>query len=243
MSVWGKLAGAAAGLAIGGPLGALLGGIAGHLVVDRESEPSEVDKQLAFTIGVIALGAKMAKADGHVTTDEVHAFKEVFRVPYSERANVARIFNLAKQDTAGFESYAKQLAKLFRDDPEMLHNILEGLFHIANSDQVIHPKEREYLQTVARQFGIGEIEFRYILSRHCAMERTNPYKVLGVDPDISDEALRVHYRRLMVDNHPDKLIARGLPQEMIDIATKKIATINQAYDEIQSERRMLQAGA
>lgn len=236
MSIWGKLAGAAAGLAVGGPLGALLGGIAGHLVVDRESEPSEVDKQLAFTMGVIALGAKMAKADGHVSKDEVHAFKEVFRVPESEKANVARIFNLAKQDTAGFESYAKQLARLFRDDPEMLHNILEGLFHIADADQVIHPKEREYLQTVAHHFGIGDIEFRYILARHCPEERQSPYQVLGVSPDIANDELRTHYRKLVIENHPDKLIARGLPQEMIDIANKKIAVINRAYDEIQKER-------
>lgn len=243
MSVWGKLAGAAAGLAIGGPLGALLGGIAGHLVVDRESEPSEVDKQLAFTIGVIALGAKMAKADGHVTTDEVHAFKEVFQVPESERANVARIFNLAKQDTAGFESYAKQLAKLFRDDPDMLRNILEGLFHIAEADQVIHPKEKAYLQVVAEHFGIGKAEFSHILARHCVVERQNPYQVLGVEPNITDKALHKHYRKLMVENHPDKLIARGLPQEMIDIANKKIAVINEAYDEIQKERRMMQANA
>lgn len=241
MSVWGKLAGAAAGLAIGGPLGALLGGIAGHLVVDRDSEPSEVDKQLAFTIGVIALGAKMAKADGHVTTDEVHAFKEVFRVPDSERANVARIFNLAKQDTAGFESYAKQLAKLFRDDPDMLRNILGGLFHIAEADGVLHPKERAYLEIVAERFGIGKAEFSHILAQHCADERKSPYQVLGIDPNVSDKTLRSHYRKLMVENHPDKLIARGLPQEMIDIADKKIAVINEAYDEIQKERRMTKA--
>lgn len=243
MSVWGKLAGAAAGLAIGGPLGALLGGIAGHLVVDRETETAGVDKQVAFTIGVIALGAKMAKADGHVSTDEVQAFKEVFRVPESEKENVARIFNLAKQDTAGFESYAKQLARLFEDDPDMLRNILEGLFHIARADQVIHPKERAYLQTVATHFGISDTEFRYMLARHCASERKNPYQVLGVKPEITDGALRAHYRKLMVENHPDKLTARGLPQEMIDIANDKIAAINEAYDEIQKERQLMRAGA
>jgi DnaJ like chaperone protein len=242
MSVWGKLAGAAAGLAIGGPLGALLGGLAGHLVVDRDSEPDEVDKQLAFTIGVIALGAKMAKADGQVTKDEVHAFKEVFRVPESEKDNVARIFNLAKQDTAGFESYAKQLARLFHDDPDMLRNVLEGLFHIAEADNVIHPMERAYLQTVAALFGIGEAEFRHILAGHCAVERKSPYQVLGIEPNVSDDALRIHYRKLIVENHPDKLMARGLPQEMIDIANKKLAVINQAYDEVQKERRMMRAG-
>jgi DnaJ like chaperone protein len=236
MSIWGKLAGAAAGLAVWGPLGALLGGLAGHLVVDRETDGESVDKQLAFTIGVIALGAKMAKADGHVTKDEVHAFKEVFKVPESERNNVARVFNLAKQDTAGFESYAKQLARLFKDDPEMLHNILEGLFYIAEADDALHPSERDYLATVARHFGIGEAEFQYILARHSAADRRSPYHVLGVSPDISEEDLHRHYRKLMVENHPDKLIARGLPQEMIDIANRKIAAINEAYDEIRKPR-------
>jgi DnaJ like chaperone protein len=236
MSIWGKLAGAAAGLAIGGPLGAILGGVAGHFVVDRESEPSEVDKQLAFTMGVIGLGAKMAKVDGHVTKDEVRAFKEVFRVPESERDNVARVFNLAKQDTAGFESYAKQLSRLFGDDPQMLHNVLEGLFHIAEADTVLHPLERDYLATVARHFGISNVEFQYILSRHCAAERKSPYQVLGVPPDTPDADLQRHYRKLLVENHPDKLMARGLPQEMIDIANKKIGAINAAYDEIRKAR-------
>jgi DnaJ like chaperone protein len=237
MSIWGKLAGAAAGLAVGGPLGALLGGIAGHIVIDRENEASEPDKQIAFTIGVIALGAKMAKADGHVTKDEVHAFKEVFRVPESERQNVARIFDLAKQDTAGYESYAKQLARLFKDDPEMLHNILEGLIHIAQADKVLHPRERDYLQTVARHFGMADGEFQYILARFCLSERRSPYQVLGIDAQASDAELQSHYRKLVVANHPDKLIARGLPPEMIAIANKKIAAINEAYDEIRRERR------
>ncbi len=236
MSIWGKLAGAAAGLAIGGPLGALVGGLAGHLVIDRDSD-SEVDKQLAFTIGVIALGAKMAKADGHVSKDEVRAFKEVFKVPESERQNVARIFDLAKQDTAGFETYARQLARLFKDDPDMLRSVLDGLFHIAGADNRLDPGERAYLETVARLFGIEEAEFRYILARHCSAERESPYHVLGVAPDISNEDLQRHYRKLMVENHPDKLIARGLPQEMIDIANKKIAEINGAYDEIKRERQ------
>jgi uncharacterized tellurite resistance protein B-like protein len=149
MSIWGKLAGAAAGLAVGGPIGALVGGLAGHLIVDREND-APPDKQVAFTIGVIALGAKMAKVDGKVTKDEVRAFKEVFKVPDEEAHNVARVFDLAKQDVAGFESYAKQLAGLFKDDSVMLHNILEGLFHIAEADKSLGQPERDYLATVAR---------------------------------------------------------------------------------------------
>ena len=238
MSIWGKLAGAAAGLAVGGPIGALVGGLAGHLAVDRNSSTLAPDRQIAFTMGVIALGAKMAKADGVVTKDEVRAFKEVFHVPESEAQSVARFFDLAKQDVAGFESYAKQLAGLFRDDPAMLANILDGLFHIATADNMMHPREKDYLATVARHFGISGTEFSYILARHVTSERESPYHVLGVAPQISDQELRRHYRKLMVDNHPDKLIARGLPQEMIDIATTKIAAMNQAYDEVRKERRL-----
>src|SRR5688572_22407836 len=181
MSIWGKLAGAAVGLAIGGPLGALAGGVAGHIIVDRDTD-APPDRQVAFTIGVIALGAKMAKSDGLVTRDEVHAFKEVFKVPEQEAQNVARVFDLAKRDVAGFESYAKQLAGLFKDDPEMLHNILEGLFHIAEADNRLRDLERDYLATVARHFGISDAEFRYILARHMPDEKTNPYDVLGVQP-------------------------------------------------------------
>ncbi len=234
MSIWGKLAGAAAGMAVGGPIGALIGGLAGHLAVDRNN--GSADRQIAFTMGVIALGAKMAKADGVVTRDEVRAFKEAFQVPESEAQNVARFFDLAKKDVAGYESYAKQLAGLFRDDPAMLANILEALFHIATADGILHPREKDYLATVARIFGLSPAEFSYMLARHVTAERESPYDILGVTPQVSDEELRRHYRRLMADNHPDKLIARGLPQEMIDIATSKIAAMNQAYDEIRKER-------
>lgn len=235
MSIWGKMAGAAAGLAVGGPLGALLGGLAGHLIVDRENDAAP-DKQVAFTIGVIALGAKMAKVDGRVTRDEVHAFKEVFKVPDGEAQNVARVFDLAKQDVAGFDSYAKQLAGLFKDDPAMLQNILEGLFHIAEADKSLQDSERDYLATVAKHFGMSEAEFGYMLARHIPSERKSPYDVLGVAPQIADGDLKRHYHKLVMDSHPDKLIARGMPQEFIDIANRKIAAINEAYDEVRKER-------
>src|SRR3984893_12881778 len=127
MSIWGKLAGAAAGLAIGGPIGALLGGVGGHYVIDHEDEDAPAENQVAFTVGVIALGAKMAKADGVVTMDEVNAFKEVFKVPDGEMKNVARVFNLAKQDVAGYEAYAEQLATMFKGNRKLLEDVLESL--------------------------------------------------------------------------------------------------------------------
>ena len=147
MSIWGKLAGAAAGLAVGGPIGALLGGVAGHYVIDRDQQQDgPAENQVAFTVGVIALGAKMAKADGVVTMDEVNAFKEVFKVPEGEMKNVARVFNLAKQDVAGYEAYAEQLAAMFKGNRKLLEDVLEGLFHIAKADDTLHPNEERFLK-------------------------------------------------------------------------------------------------
>ncbi len=238
MSIWGKLAGAAAGLAVGGPIGALLGGMAGHFVIDRDEEEGAGENQVAFTVGVIALGAKMAKADGVVTKDEVNAFKEVFKVPDGEMKNVARVFNLAKQDVAGYEAYAEQLASMFKGDRKLLEDVLEGLFHIAKADDSVHPKEEAFLHQVARRFGLSDTEFNYIKARHVRAEKRNPYDVLGISPEISNEELKSHYRKLAADNHPDRLIARGVPKEFISIATEKLAAINGAYKEITKERGM-----
>ncbi len=238
MSIWGKLAGAAAGLAIGGPIGALLGGVAGHFAIDREEEETPAENQVAFTVGVIALGAKMAKADGVVTMDEVTAFKEVFKVPEGEMRNVARVFNLAKQDVSGYEAYAEQLAAMFKGNQKLLEDVLEGLFHIAKADSAVHPREENFLRQVAKRFGFSDSHFDYIRARHVVAERRNPYEVLGVDPSIGNDALKAHYRRLVADNHPDKLLARGVPPEFINIATEKLAAINESYDAIAKERRI-----
>jgi len=223
MSIWGKLAGAAAELAKGGPIGALLGG-------------GPAENQMAFTVGVIALGAKMAKADGVVTMDEVNAFKEVFKVPDGEMKNVARVFNLAKQDVAGYEAYAEQLATMFKGNRKLLEDVLEGLFHIAKADDQLHPNEEQFLAGVSKRFGFTETEFSYIKARHVAAHKRNPYEVLGVQPGIGNDELKSQYRKLISENHPDKLIARGVPPEFIAIATEKVATINEAYGQIAKER-------
>lgn len=241
MSIWGKLTGAAAGLAVGGPIGALLGGFAGHLAIDHGSWSggSENDKQVAFTIGVIALGAKMAKADGVVTRDEIQAFKEVFKVPKGEAQNVARIFNLAKQDVAGFELYARQLDRMFHKDRELLTDVMDGLFHIAVADGSLHASEEKFLAEVAKEFGFTQQEFLAIKGRHFKCEMYDPYNILDASPDASDAELRTQYHKLVAENHPDKLIARGVPAEFVDIATKKLAAINAAYEEIKASRRTL----
>ena len=236
MSIWGKLGGAAAGFAVGGPIGALLGGLAGHFALDRSKGGADATTDVAFTVGVIALGAKMAKADGQVTTDEVAAFKDVFKVPEGEEQNVARIFNLAKQDIAGYEAYAEQLANMFKDNRPLLEDVLEGLFHIATADGLLHEDEEHYLKQVSKRFGFPREDYKAIRARFLPEDQRSPYRVLGVSSEISNDELKAAYRRLMVENHPDKAIARGMPEEFIKIATDKIAAINEAYDEIRRER-------
>ena len=238
MTIWGKLAGAAAGLAVGGPIGALVGMLAGHLAIDKERGRSgdRRQKEIAFTIGVIALGAKMAKADGVVTRDEVDAFKQVFRVPPNEARNVARVFNMAKDDVAGYDAYARQLASLFGDNRETLEDVIDGLFHIAKADEIVHPDELEYLRSVAEIFGFDDAEFARIQARHVTEGLSDPYVILGLDRSASNTDIKKHYRRLVAENHPDKLMARGVPEEFVEIANQKLAAINAAYDRIEKER-------
>ena len=237
MSIWGKVLGGAAGLALGGPLGALVGAILGH-ALDLRGEQQEAlgtSRQAAFTVAVIVLGAKMAKADGVVTMDEVNAFKEVFKVPEGEMKNVARVFNLAKQDVAGYEAYAEQLSVMFKGNRKLLEDVLEGLFHIAKADGEVNPDEIAFLNKVARIFGLSHIDFERLAAAH-AGDKADAYAILGVSRTASDAEIKAAHRKLVQENHPDRLTAQGMPKEFIDIATEKTARINAAFDQIRCER-------
>ena len=231
MSVWGKVSGAAAGLFVGGPIGALVGAVAGHFFLDRDSDPG-----VTFTIAIIALAGKMARADGVVTEEEFNIFQRIFGVPPHEEANVRRIFNLARQDLAGFENYAGQIARLFMGNPAMLEDILDGLFEIAKADGVLHPCEAKFLERVAEIFGFAPNEFRRIRASHFAPELTDPYVILGLSYAADNDELKQTYRRLVRENHPDSLMARGVPAEFIKLANDKLAAINSAYGKIRTER-------
>ena len=196
----------------------------------------EARRQVAFTIAMIALSAKMAKADGVVTPDEVRAFRQIFTIPRGEENNVARIYNLAKSDIAGFEAYARNVAGLFPGNRLLLEDILDGLFHIAKADGVVHERELTYLETVAGIFGFGEIEFAQVCERHVIKGKSDPYLVLGADRNWDFETLRKHYRKLVADNHPDRLQARGVPEEFVRIATDRVAAINAAWEIVEKQR-------
>jgi len=236
MSVWGKLGGGGIGLTIGGPIGALVGAFAGHYLIDREGAPfGPQPRDLILTTGLIALLAKMARADGVVLRSEIDAFEAVIVVPAKDHEKVRRLFRLAQETTAGFEAYAHQLARAFADEPALLDDIVEGLFLVARADGAIHEAEIDFIGAVAAIFGRDEAWFEAVIERH-VHRRGDPYLELGADRGWTDEALKARHRALVLRHHPDREIARGLPPEAIRIATDRLATINAAWDKIRRER-------
>ncbi|WP_338550811.1 molecular chaperone DjiA [Roseovarius phycicola] len=221
MSIWNRISEALSALAKGEPL---------TRVFDALRTPPE--RSVAFAIAVIALGAKMAKADGLVTRDEVTAFREVFQIAQDDEAGAAKVFNLARQDVVGFEDYAQRIKTMFGAEMDTLFDLMEGLFHIAVADGVYHPNEDVFLERVAEIFEIPDAQFQVLRSRFVPDAKPDPYAVLGVDPNAPMDEIRSHYRSLVRDMHPDRMIARGVPQEAIKLAEKRLSDINHAWEEI-----------
>jgi len=195
----------------------------------------------AFSTAVTALGAKLAKADGRADDGEFATFSEVFRPDAASQADVRRLYDLARQTTHGFESYARRLAKRYRGCPQLLEDVLDGLFHIAKADGAVTGEELDYLERVAELFELSPLTFRRIKATHLGMAIDDPYAVLDVPPDADDEAVRLAWRGALSLAHPDRALARGLPAEFVDVAQIKSAAINAAYDAIRRERRYLVA--
>ncbi|WP_409431910.1 TerB family tellurite resistance protein [Litorimonas sp. RW-G-Af-16] len=207
---------------------------------DPNGEAGPIE-QAGLVAALVALGAKMAKADGQVRQEDVAAFKQVFRPDAQTEAAVGRFFDLARQTTRGYEHYARVVAKRYRAQPAVLEDVLDGLFHIALADGIVTDDEATFLLTVSDIFGFSEREFERIRATHTGQASTDPYLILGVDEDISDADLRRAYHRQAAANHPDRLMARGLPAELAGLANHKMAMINRAYAEICAQRAKARA--
>ena len=256
MAVFGKILGGAAGYALGGPLGAIFGLALGHTldkrrrrskarqtIGDQAADPghSANGVQIAFALAFVTLAAKLSKADGRVTRDEVATLKRVFAIPEAATVEIGAIFDAAKSDPAGFEPYARQIAAIVNHDRIMLEQILAGLVQIAAADGTYHSGERNFISGVAREFGFSEeqrvrIENTYI--RSTVPDGSDPYEILGVSRDATDLEIRTAYRNIIREFHPDKLEAKGLPEEFHKLGAKKTSEANVAYGLIKKERSL-----
>jgi len=255
-SPWGKVIGGFLGFCVGGPWGAAAGLIVGHFH-DTKADNGATHhpnlwgspegftgtlEQATFTMGVIVLGAKMAKADGRVTRAEIEAFKKVFQIGPAQEASVARLFDRARLSAEGFEPYALQLAHVYRRKPAVLEEILSGLFIIAAADNAgLSPAEMIFLKRISFIFGFGREDFARIAARAgvripeggpARHKSSHCYAILGIQESATSEEVKMAYRALIREHHPDKLMAEGMPPEFVASATEKMKRINVAYDEI-----------
>lgn len=183
-----------------------------------------------FAIAVVALGAKMAKADGRVTREEVVAFREIFQITDADLPAVGQFFDLARQDVAGFDLYAAKIARMFEPGGDVLETLLDALFYVARADQVLHEAELEFLHIVSQTFGFDDLHFDAMCRRHAIDRDDSPYAILGVDPSASPEEIKQAWKELARHYHPDRLRARGVPDEAARLAERRMAEINAAYD-------------
>ena len=255
MGFWGKIIGGAVGFAMGGPLGAVVGGALGHAADDgtlRRAIPGMDGARVAallgsreslFAISVVVLSAKLAKCDGAVKRVEIDAFKRAFRIPPENLKEVAHLFDRARENAEGYETFAERLGAAFEDNRAMLEDVLAALFRIAEADGPVNRTEAAFLGAVHARFGLEAAAWERARTGQPAFGRAapqdegpDPYGILGLGRTATDEEVRATWKRLMRENHPDSLTARGVPAEFVRRATDKVAGINAAWDRIKRER-------
>ena len=236
MSIWGSLLGGVVGFSFGGPIGALIGSmVGGRLSSSRRGAFRQgfAQQQQIFAISLIILTAKLAKVDGHVSKEELIAVKEKLKIPKHEVDQVGKIFNKAKEDSLGYEPYAQQISQIYRGNPAVLDEVINILFYIAEADGKVSDSEVNYIKKVATIFGLNTSQFEGIREARVGSHKQNPYIILGCDPNEDLQTIRKKYIQLSKEHHPDVLMSKGLPKELMAESEKKLAAINSAYDKIE----------
>ena len=236
MSIWGSLIGGMIGFSLGGPFGMLLGSLVGGKISRARSHSglgSFANPQQIFALSLIVLSAKLSKADGQVSREELIAVKDKLKIPENELDQVGKIFNKAKEESTGYEPYATQIAQVYRGNLNVLEEVINILFYIAEADGNISKSELNMIENIARIFGLNEKQFNSIKESRKSSEKLNPYIVLESSPDDNIENIRKKYIKLSKEHHPDLLISKGVPEEVIEESKKKMRAINSAWDQIQ----------
>ena len=236
MSIWGSLIGGMIGFSLGGPFGMLLGSLVGGKISRARSQSglgSFANPQQVFALSLIVLSAKLSKVDGQVSREELIAVKNKLKIPENELDQVGKIFNKAKEESTGYEPYATQIAQVYRGNLNVLEEVINILFYIAEADGNISKSELNMIENIARIFGLNEKQFNSIKESRKSSEKLNPYIVLESSPDDNIENIRKKYIKLSKEHHPDLLISKGVPEEVIEESKKKMRAINSAWDQIQ----------
>jgi len=236
MAIWGSLIGGMIGLSLGGPFGMLLGSLIGGKISRAKSRTgfgSFAQPQQIFALSLIVLSAKLSKADGQVSKEELIAVKDKLRIPENELDQVGKIFNKAKEESAGYEPYAQQIAQIYRGNINVLEEVINILFYIAEADGNVSESELKMIKHIAQIFGLTEIQFNSIKESRKSSDKLNPYIVLESNPDDTIEIIRKRYLKLSKEHHPDLLMSKGVPQEVIDESKTKMRAINSAWDQVQ----------
>ena len=236
MAIWGSLIGGMIGLSLGGPFGMLLGSLIGGKISRAKSRSgfgTFAQPQQIFALSLIVLSAKLSKVDGQVSKEELIAVKDKLRIPENEIDQVGKIFNKAKEESTGYEPYAQQIAQIYKGNLNVLEEVINILFYIAESDGNVSQSELNMIEKIAQIFGLTEIQFNSIRESRKSSDKLNPYIVLESKPDDTIEIIRKRYLKLSKEHHPDLLMSKGVPQEVIDESKAKMRSINSAWDQVQ----------
>tara|TARA_B110001454_G_scaffold216252_1_gene239179 strand:- start:301 stop:1023 length:723 start_codon:yes stop_codon:yes gene_type:complete len=235
MSIWGSLIGGFVGFSFAGPIGALIGSMIGGRISSARRTGFQhgfAPPQQVFAIALIILTAKLAKADGQVSKEELIAIKNKLKIPDSEIDQVKKIFNKAKEDSLGYEPYAQQIAQIYKNNPAVLDEVINILFYIAEADSKVSDSEIAMIRNIAKIFGINKNQFEGIRESRKGSDKLNPYVVLDCDPNDDFATIRKKYLNLSKKHHPDVLVSKGVPKEVIEESKKKMRAINSAFDRI-----------
>ena len=237
MSIWGSLIGGMVGFSLGGPFGMLLGSLIGGKISRARSSTSGFSSfeqpQQIFALSLIVLSAKLSKVDGHVSKEELIAVRDKLKIPENEIEQVGKIFNKAKEESTGYEPYAQQISQIYKNNPNILEEVINILFYIAEADGNVSQSEINMIQHIAKIFGLNQSQFNSIQESRKSSDKLNPYIVLVSKPGDDLLSIRKKYIQLSKENHPDLLISKGVPTEVIDESKKKMRAINLAWDQIQ----------
>ena len=236
MAIWGSLIGGMIGFSLGGPFGMLLGSLIGGKVSRARSGgkfKSFAQPQQIFALSLIVLSAKLSKADGQVSREELIAVKDKLKIPESELDQVGKIFNKAKEESTGYEPYAKQIAQIYKGNINVLEEVINTLFYIAEADGHVSENELKMIEDIAIIFGLNKDQINGIIESRKSSDKLNPYIVLESKPDDSIETIRKRYLKLSKEHHPDLLISKGVPQEVLNESKTKMRAVNSAWNQIQ----------